>query len=169
MNIAEVYEYLRDNGYLMASKGKYQFTKKWHEDLGTIRNPVFDIVKIDNRIAVLNKDKQFIDFIVEAKVPRRILNSKLEPYDTNKFSEDGAKVFHAALAAGVDYTTLVRTVQLYYASGNGYKKKIGNYFIDGDWKSDYQEMVLRMQEGEESLKTHITEELDNGEHTTYLF
>lgn len=198
MNIQEVYEYLRDNKYLMASKGKYSFTKKWHDDLGTTAkimayippvDTVFDVERVDDRIAVINNGlilsqqksmellktnpevqrKAFLDFIFAAKIPRRLEGSGGNMYDVNKYSEEGFKVFQKCIASGIDISLLVKSTALYYASGTGFKKKIGNYLIDGDWRTDYLELLAAAEAGEESLKTHITEELDNGEHTVIIF
>lgn len=178
--LKEVYEFLRDNNYLMASKdGKYSFTKKWHEDL---KNLGTNSVAVQREM-VLSKERSmellktnaevqrgaFLDFIFAAKIPRRLEGSGGNMYDVNKYSEEGFKVFQKCIASGIDISLLVKSTALYYASGTGFKKKIGNYLIDGDWRTDYLELLAAAEAGEESLKTHITEELDNGEHTVIIF
>lgn len=178
--LKEVYEFLRDNGYLMASKdGKYQFTKKWSEDLKNLgtnsvamhreialsRERSLELLKTDTEV----QQRAFLNYILAAKVPRRLEGSRGDTYDVNKYSEEGFKVFQKCIASGIDISLLVKSTALYYASGTGFKKKIGNYLVDGDWRSDYLELLRAAEEGEESLKSHITEELDNGEHTSTIF
>lgn len=172
INLKQAFEFLRDNKYIMVLKGKYTFTPKFYHDKGTMKDtqPVFDMVKVDQQLAVTNSLQMlFLDFIVLAKVPRRLEGSRGEMYDTNKYSEAAAKEFDKMMKSGVDIHLLTKATQLYYASGTGFKKKIGNYIIDGDWRSDYKELQAAAEGGEQSLKAHITEELDNGEHTPVIF
>ena len=56
---------------------------------------------------------------------------------------------------------------LYYKSGNSYKKTIGNYILEGNWRTDYLELQQSASAGEEELKNHIKNSLDNGEHTAF--
>lgn len=126
----------------------------------------FDITKIDNRIDFLktiNWPDKFIQFINEAKIPARLENNKLEAYAANKYSEDGMKAFRKAIESGIDYGTLVRSTMLYYKSSVRFKKAIGNYMKDGDWRTDYENLKNAAEQGTKELEQHLkTETKDNG-------
>jgi hypothetical protein len=182
MNIKEVFEFLRDGKYIVASKGKYNFTDKFYQEKG---NPIIDRSGVmtrsdqeddqmrrsrDNSEVILRTDPEaqrrtFINFIMMCKVPRRGQTNKGDEYDMNKYSEEGFKVFQQCIKDGVNIDLLIKSTTLYYASGSSYKKKIGNYLVDGDWRTDYLTLVEAAKDGEQALKDHITEELDNGEYS----
>ena len=186
MTVKEVFEFLRDGKYIVANKGKYNFTDKFYQEKGTGKVDHSQVLSladnatpqmidsVNNSIVALKTNVEaqrslFLNFILASKVPRKLETARGDSYDVNKYSEEGFKVFQQMIKDNINMNMLIRSTTLYYASGTGYKKKIGNYLVDGDWRTDYLEMVARAEEGEQSLKDHITEELDNGEHSVIIF
>jgi hypothetical protein len=114
-------------------------------------------------------EMRFLNLIADAKVPAKLEDNRGGVYYANKFSIEGLKVFKAALLRGVDYSVLVKSVMLYYKSSVKYKKAIGNYFIQGDWRTDYEALLASASEGAEALTKHITNEIKptDGERSSY--
>lgn len=169
MDLTQVIKYLRDNGYTKTTAGKLVFTKKFHEDHAAQRGVIttknlFGLMPIDPN----DVTDAFIKFILDSKVPSK-LETKTGPYFANKYSGDAAKVFQKILITGYNYDLLVKSTMLYYKSGVGYKKAIGNYILQGDWLTGYEELKAAADTGEEELKSHIENTLDNGEHDNFTF
>ena len=91
----------------------------------------------------------------------------MNKYATNKYSEDGMKAFQKALKDGYKYDVLVLSVALYYKSGIRLKKAIGTYMLSGEWRSDYNELLSKANQGE--LENHINKTIDNGTGTNFEF
>lgn len=163
--LKELYLQLLKDEYVEAMDGKMVFTLKFMQ-LMTGVQPVTALTTLPpNSVELLNKLQRdwtmgFMNFIVEAKVPRQQQTSKGDVYIVNNYSEPAKKVFQKAIEKeGVVYEVLVKSTMLYYKSNNQYKKTIGNYFTQGDWRSDYMALVESLKDGtlEQHIKTEINE------------
>lgn len=175
MTLKECIDYLRDNKYLLYSAGKLSLSKTFQEHANALRNGVNLPPSLSDTSLVPvggdgNWEARFIKFIQEAKVPKTLENANLESYAANKYSVEAMKIFKKAIENGAIYETLVRSTQLYYASKIRYKKAVGNYFIQGDWKTDYIAMAEKMEGTKEDMIKHIEEETkDDSNYTPYRF
>ena len=110
----------------------------------------------------------FMNFIMEAKIPKYCdpANGK-DPYIVNNYSEPAMKVFKKAIEKElVVYDVLVKSTMLYYKSTkNKFKKAVGNYFVQGDWRSDY--LALMDAAGTGTVESLIKSEMDNGNKSSY--
>lgn len=167
-------------------KGKYSLSKKFYEDKKTLEsvtvkvkdsrgNEVLGITDVslsinDNTIIatetfIPSYTHKFLQFIQDAKVPDRLDDGKGNWYDCNKYSEPAMKAFKNIIEKElINYNMLVKSTTLYYASGTSYKKKISNYILDGDWRSDYMKLEIAANTSEDALKEHIKKEIDDGTH-----
>lgn len=165
LTLTEVIEFLRDNDYTTTRAGKLAFTKKFHEDHIAQKGQSSDTSII---VAPGNTADIFIKFILEAKVPARLEDTRGNPYYTNKFSEEAAKIFYRMIVKeGVNYDLVVKSTMLYYKSGVRLKKAIGNYIIQGDWRTDYEDLKNSAGAGEQELKDHIKNTVDGGGYSPF--
>lgn len=177
--LSEIVHFLSANGYLIRTPQEYFiFTNKFYKeftqhDIGVIPIPSIVIAKSEmTRVVVPYMDialadgipNSYMKFIIECKVPRKIVTSNGTAYSANQYSEKGVKAFGKVLrrvASGeIDMALLVHSTTLYYKSSTGYKLKIGNYIGDGAWETDYRELVERLGNG--TVVEHIKEELKEG-------
>jgi hypothetical protein len=56
---------------------------------------------------------------------------------------------------------------LYYKGSRRFKKTIGNYITEGDWRTDYEALKRSASQGEEALKNHIKEETEEDGYSGY--
>jgi hypothetical protein len=166
--LPEVVKWMLDHKYLLCVKGKYKVTEKFNKEVvGTstglielggslmVRNPVLGPVSS-------NWDQRYMQFIIDAEVPKTWTTSNNHTYDLNKFSVDGAKAFrHAIEKEGCVYEILTKSTMLYYKRDMDYKKIIGNYMSEKLYKTDYNDMVIAAATSEETLIDHITKTMDN--------
>lgn len=183
MELKDVAQWLLEKGYAIDMKGKLSFTPHFHKAYANIRNsvtmevaivnwgtPEMTVLYDANKVALYKYEDwsmMYMQFIREAKVPNRCVNSHGEPYDINKYSEDGMKAFQKALKTGALYDILVKSTMLAYKSGSRYKKTIGNYMSQGDWRSDYNTLLEKAQQGEQEVTNHIKDELNDGTVSRY--
>lgn len=195
ITLQQVHQFLIENKYLLASKEKgYTISKKYNDDVKVMKRgePNMSVVPKDvvkatedffmpkvvlstslpkNEVATLSKSIDwpvlFIQFITDAKVPRQLEDNRGGMYPANKYSEDGMKAFRKAMEAGVVYDVLVKSTMLYYKSGTRYKKAVGNYFAEGHWRTDYQNLLDAASQGTTKLDNHIKQETKTNEHTPY--
>lgn len=132
------------------------------DELSVVPQAVLSVEKFEIDWPVM-----FMELIRDAAVPARLEDNHGGEYDANKYSEEGMKAFKAAILTGADYRMLVRSVMLYYKSSLRYKKKIGNYFTQGDWRTDYLALSQAVEGGKEQLADHIKQETDSNEHNPY--
>lgn len=170
LNLKEVLQFLRDEGYLTDCG---ELNDKFRLDVAAAVYGPKDqqeyrqlAVHTPQQLEIFQPPSDwtmyFLNFIMEAKVPKQILGPRGDPYYVNKFSEPALKVFRKALEKeGVIYDILVKSTTLYYASSVGLKKAIGNYFIQGDWRSDYESLLQAVRSGPEELTEHIKTELND--------
>jgi hypothetical protein len=168
--LKEHLEWLEKEGIIKVTTGEgFVFTPSGQQICKSIGyypepSPVFDVVKIDQQIERIRNLKPadwqqlFITFIMEAKIPKQAESSNGDVYALNKFSAGALKVFQKAMSDGVIYDILVKSTMLYYKSNVKLKKSIGNYFIQGDWLSDYINLRDSAAGGIESLSEHIKSE-----------
>ena len=189
MELKDVMEYLLTGGFVTVHKGKPKFTalfqkcyngvEKGLTKQGTVIEPGLPDLPVATMALIAPTPESivaykyddwaaaYMQFIGEAQVPRRLVTGKGEPYDTNKFSEDGMKAFQKALKAGILYGMLVRSTMLYYKGANRYKKAIGNYMSQGDWRTDYTELLSSAQQGVEAVATLIKNTTNDGTRERY--
>jgi hypothetical protein len=143
-NLNQAVQYLLDNGYMTILKGKYIVTAKFNKEITGIEKgltllkgniPVVIEPDIPKEITWAEMYKRFI---LESKVPARIINSRGEPYQTNVYSEPGMKAFRKAIEKeNVDYQLLVEAAQLYYTSSITMKVAIGRFMEEGSQTGGY--------------------------------
>lgn len=169
-NLSELLNQLLADGYVTVEKNKYVFTRKFYEQVDPSQNML--PVLVNPGLAVMPQTVQdwenlFISFIKEAKVPPRLEDNRGGVYYANKYSAEGMKVFKRALESGVNYQVLVKSVFLYYQSSVRFKKAVGNYFRDGDWKTDYEALMVSAEQGADAIKQHIQNETRNEQSSQY--
>lgn len=157
----ELLSQLLASGYTTMEKGKYVFTRKFYEELGSTNALV--LAQSSSGLPMLPQtqqdwENQFIALISEAKVPQRLEDNRGGVYYANKFSVEGLKAFRKAIESGVNYQVLVKSVFLYYQSSVRFKKAVGNYFANGDWRTDYEALAASAVQGIDALKDHIQKE-----------
>lgn len=175
LSILEVYEFLRSNMYILARGQDRILSKKFNEDLESAKRSLpMRIVhypemglKKNESFAVINWPDAFINFIMAANVPKT-LESNGKVFDANKYSEPAMKEFQRMISKeGIDLEILTKSTMLYYASNKDFKKKIGNYILDGDWRTDYLELISVAELGEKALKDHINKEINGNHHNPW--
>lgn len=187
MEIAEVTEWLLTKGYAVDTKGKLSLTPHFQKayshiiDWLTLKTEPGSmlpatttksapLIPVKENVSLYKYEdwvSMFMQFIQDAKIPRRCVLSNGDLYDTNKYSEDGMKAFQKAIRAGYNYEILVKATMLAYKSGTKAKKTIGNYMTQGDWRTNYDELVAVAQQGAAELTNHIKAELKDGSYDGY--
>lgn len=172
MTLNEVFKYLVEKGYVLASKDKgYTLSKKFQADVKAMKasseHGLSVVSKSVSTTTELDWGNLFINFIKDAEVPAKLPDNKGGWYAGNKYSEDAMKKFKQIIGTGIDYNLLVRSTQLYYKSANTYKKIISNYILDGDWRTDYFTMKDAVDKGVQGLVEHVKTETDDGQHSNY--
>jgi hypothetical protein len=154
--LQEAVQFLLDNGYMAIIKKRYIVTAKFNKEMTGVHAGL--TLLVGNYPAVIEPSvpKQiswpdlYKQFILEAKVPARIINSRGEPYATNIYSEPGMKAFRKALEKeSMTYQLMVECTQLYYSSSIGMKVAIGRFMEEGMWRTYYQELLEMKQLGKE--------------------
>jgi len=173
MTLEEIIQYLKNQGYITQVNDDYVLSDEFQMKC-KVRKPAFDIIKIDQQIAVLKArtatdwQQLFIQFIQEAKVPAKLEDHRGNLYSANKYNQDACKAFIKAIdKEGYIYDLLVKSTMLYYKSGIRLKKAIGTYFTSGEFRSDYLNLKTAAEGGETELQQHLKEEINNGEHNRY--
>lgn len=169
LNANEVWMWLLENNYVEITGGRWILTGEFHNLVeNNPGNPLPVPVKSVSLLPTKKEawDKSFMDFILEAQIPARWEDSHGQTYYLNKFSEDGLKVFKKALESGVIYDVLVKSTMLYYKSSTRFKKTIGNYLKQGDWKTDYEALMLSAEGGKEGIESHIKQEINSNVNRT---
>lgn len=169
-SLQESLKYLQDNGYVSEERGRWYFTEKFYREssgtllpvLATPQSMIKMPVDTDQWITL------FVQLISQAEVPRMLSDNKGGVYYANKYSVPAMKVFRKAIEKeGVVYELLVKSVMLYYKSASKYKKTVGNYFVDGDWLTDYQALKDSVMQGADALTSHIEEQVNDPTHDSY--
>lgn len=157
--LQEAVQFLLDNGYMSIIKGKYIVTAKFNKEVTGIHRGLTLLTGGVPAVVEPEVPKQiqwqdlYKRFILEAKVPQRIINARGEPYAVNVYSEGGMKAFRKALEKeGIQYPLLVEATQLYYSSSIGLKVAIGRFMEEGQWRTYYQELIDMKQSGTKPTK-----------------
>lgn len=149
---------LVQNGYLEIVKEKYRPTKKL--------NSVTALEKIyldDGTVFEGDYSELYLDFIKTCKIPRQGEAGDGAMYDLNKYTEDAAKHFRDMMKSGIKYGVLVKVTTVYYKGSSRYKKKIGNYIMEGHWRMDYETMK---NQTEQQQQQHLNEQLNSAKPFT---
>ena len=93
------------------------------------------------------------DLIINAKVPATASTSS-GSYAVNKYNEKAEKILKKAVKEGLNLEVITVSTQLYYLSGV-VPKTIGNYFIEGVWKDEYNKLADKISEGMTSANEYI--------------
>lgn len=156
---------LREEGYMAYREGSYRLTEKGHGLFHEAHAPAVQQPLPVPAVAGKDWTLNFITFIQEAKVPKYLENGKGDQYPANNYSEPAMKIFKKAIEKeGIKYDILVKSTMLYYKSQrNRFKKAIANYFIQGDWRSDYKNLLEAAGTGniEELIKSEIDGPISN--------
>jgi hypothetical protein len=171
----EVYQWLCENKLLTGDNSRIlndQFFALVHEDKrfelsAPVTSPVLHSASPGLPGSPQQWELKFINLISEAQVPARLEDGNGGEYYANKFSEPALKVFQKALRSGIIYEVLVKSVMLYYKSSVKYKKTIGNYFIQGDWRTDYLALLSAAEEGKESIDSYVKNEIKDEQPSQY--
>lgn len=163
-SLQKTMQFLLTEGYVIHSPQQhYMFTNKFYlehtqQDIGVVveLTEVKSKTTVVQLVTVAQSKDAYMQFILDANVPKRCEGSNNEVYATNQYSDKGAKAFREILKSGVDLDLLIKATQLYYKSP-GYKLKVGNYIGEGTWRTHYQEMVDSIDK--KQLKEHIKGEL----------
>ena len=156
-------EWLESSGVIELTPEGFRFTGEGQQEckkLGYYVEPNVPVLSKHLPTTHQEWEDLFSDFIIEAKVPMRLEDGKGGVYASNKFSLAAVKVFKAALSSGIQYELLVKSTMLYYKSSLKYKKTIGNYISNGDWKTDYE--ALKSSAASGTLTEHIKNEISDG-------
>ena len=164
---------LFDAGYIQVTElaDSIEFTEAGIQailklDRKLVKKTPVPVVSQNNTLTIIklqqNWELGFINFIQEAKVPKYLDNGKGDSYVANNYSAPAMKIFRKAIEKeGILYDVLVKSTMLYYKSQrNRFKKAIGNYFIQGDWRSDY--LALLEAAGTGTIEQHIKSEIEDG-------
>lgn len=168
--LKEILDVLMKEGLVINSGKSLDFTEKAYQMIydGTMVRIIDHLQAITKINIPINWELRFMSFITECKVPARLEGSKGDAYAANKYSEKAMKIFKAAIEGGVDYELLKKSVTLYYRSTLAYKKTIGNYFTQGDWKSGYIDLRDIIATGtSQQLIDHIKTETDDSDKSQY--
>ncbi len=175
MNLKEVMKYLVDNQYVVKVRGNLVFSRKFKEEY-TEEKPPVEILSIGS-VAIVPKPAKmdpggiyyadrFIQFSMDCQAPKKIAGPRGTIYPGNKYNEKAAITLLKMLKEeGVDYDLLVKSTMLYYKGAGDCKKALGNYILEGTWRTDYLELKNSAEKGVEALGQHIKTTLDNGEHS----
>lgn len=163
--LQQALQQLISDGYVVEKDGKYVVSEKGIALVKEVHHALVEKPK-NNTLQVIKMQQDwmlaFINFIQEAKIPKYCDNGKGQEYIVNNYSDPAMKVFKKAIEKeGVVYDVLVKSTMLYYKSTkNKFKKAVGNYFVQGDWRSDYNALLDAAGTG--TVESLIKSEMDNG-------
>lgn len=141
--------------------GKYKLTERFQQEAlsGTLVPVERGGALVHVPEALVDWPARFMQFIMNAQIPPRIEDTKGGSYPGNKFSEDACKVYKALITSGmVNEEMLTMSTMLYYKSSTRYKKAIGNYITQGDWRTDYQTLVEESKKGPDAINQLLKQE-----------
>lgn len=177
--LTEVIRFLSESGYIIRTpQSYYVFTNKFYQDftrtnIGIVPDSTAVIAKSSQVHVVVPlpsyTTESYKQFIIDARVPRHVVNPRGERYDTNQYSQKAAKAFVKMMASGnIDYELLVRSTELYYKSSGGYKLKIGNYIADGAWQTHYETLKEALaRASDQPVTDYIKQELSDDNRSRY--
>lgn len=175
INLKEATDFMLANGYiLLVGKGKYKLSTKFHTEYRFIASGIWEqipkgVYKHPGPLVhfTFSWENDYKQFILDARVPKRLDNGRGESYQANAYSEAGMKAFRKAIESGVDMDVLKKAVQLYYGGTIRYKQAIGAFMEKGTWKTVYDELLAAANAGEQTLINHIKEETKDDQQSSY--
>lgn len=99
-------------------------------------------------------------FIADAEIPKTA-KTKTAVYALNKFNTKAEKILEKILKQNINYQVLVMSTKLYYRSGV-MPKTIANYFIEGIWKDEYNDLAEALKGGNANAQKYINEKKKEG-------
>lgn len=167
LEFTEVQEWLMTNLYIVRRNGKFALTDRFHQASKEHKPSGTEIAVMNHGEVgqvVVDWGTRFMEFIAQCQVPAKIPDARGGLYAGNKFNNDAAAEWRKMLELeGINEQVLVLSTMLYYKSNLKYKKAIGNYILQGDWRTDYTEMLKAGNEGH--INEHIKTRTDGGEHS----
>lgn len=109
-------------------------------------------------------ERRYKDFLLKCNIPAKCYGRDGQTYELNKYSVEGMKAFRKAIQAGYQLDALTIAVALYYKNTVQLKKAVTNYMVSEEWKTDYENVVLKGQEGK--IDEHIKQEMKDGTRGT---
>lgn len=108
------------------------------------------------------------EFLLNCEIPAKCHGRDGQSYELNKYSIEGMKAFKKAIQSGYRLDALTVAVKLYYKNSVQLKKAVGNYMVSEEWRTDYETVVQKAQEGK--IEEHIKQEMKrNGSVSNYTF
>jgi len=170
MEFHEIMSWLVKEQFITFHKGKPIFTPKAHKQLQVTTvpfkadvppppPPTVTSVVLAKTSTTGDWTRGYQNFILECNVPDRCFGPSGDPYAGNKYSEEGMKAFKKAISDGYQYDILKLAVTLYYKNTVRMKKAIGNYMSSGEWRTDYDRLLLEASNG--TIKQHLNNETNN--------
>lgn len=99
-------------------------------------------------------------FIADAEIPKTA-KTKTAVYALNKFNTKAEKILEKILKQKINYQVLVMSTKLYYKSGV-MPKTIANYFIEGIWKDEYNDLAEALKGGNANAQKYINAKKKEG-------
>lgn len=166
MDLHQVVQWMMEQGYLVAIKGKYKVTAKFNKE---ITGQETGLIMAGNKPLVIEQAPAvtkttdwptlFLSFIKEAEIPTRGEGNG-NGYDLNKYSDPAMKAFRKMIEKeGVMYPVLVKSTMLYYKTHRKFPYTVGRYISEGFWRSDYQALLSSAEEG--TITEHIQQQIDD--------
>ena len=177
MTLQEAVQWLMDNNYLIAIKGKYRVTAKFNkevtgQEVGVMKYGTTIMVQETApslspaltgsgslHLSTTDWSQAYLNFIKEAEVPAKGMGNGGIPYDLNKYSEPAMKAFRKIIESGVMYPVLVKSTMLYYRTHRSFAYKLTRYIEEGFWRSDYEALLTSAEDG--TIVNHIQKEIDD--------
>lgn len=144
----DVLQYLKDNLYILPSSDGAIITNKFKRDIGarstiTKNSSIKQPARISSTIDTKERYKKFIS---DAEIPSKISNGNGGFFWGNRYSVDGEKAFNKVLSdSKIDEKILLAATKWYYKQQNTIKKMVGNFFINGEWESCYDDFVKAIE------------------------
>lgn len=172
MTTKEALDYLVQEGYVASNKsGKLIFTKKYYAENANLPEGAITAIAVKETKVSLQAghpdwDSYYMQFIIDAEVPRQGRSGDGGIYNMNNFSKEGCDAFKKAILAGIKYEGLMQCTKLYYKSSVQMKMAIGKYMSSGAWRTDYLALGTAIQEGK--VQEHVKKTVGNdGARTSY--
>lgn len=99
-------------------------------------------------------------FIADAEIPKTA-KTKTGVYAVNKFNAKAEKILEKILKQNINYQVLVMSTKLYYKSGV-MPKTIANYFTEGIWRDEYNDLAEALKGGNANAQNYINEKKKEG-------
>lgn len=174
MELKQVVQWMLENGYLVAVKGKYKVTAKFNKEMTGQETGLIVVngkpLVMEVSPPVLNATPDwrqlYMNFILEAQVPSKA-EGRDGVYDLNKYSEPAMREFKKMIEKEkIQYPILVKSTMLYYKTRKRYQVTVSRYITEGLWRSDYEALLSSAESG--TVEQHIKQEInDNTEFTKF--